>query len=91
MERICVMLLRLLSVAGVNVSYKAREKALKVALDWKVNLMGDYGNILKALGFIDVVYAFGIVSEFRMDELVEISAVAAINCEFMQLCRDIGS
>ncbi|KAI5409120.1 hypothetical protein KIW84_054791, partial [Lathyrus oleraceus] len=90
MGRICVMLLRILSVAGVNVSFKAREKALKVALDWKVNLMGDYGNILKALGFIYLVYAFGIVSEFSMDELVEISAVAAVNVEFMQLCRDVG-
>ncbi|CAK8565734.1 unnamed protein product [Lathyrus sativus] len=90
MGRVCVLLLRLLSFAGVNVSFKAREKAVKVALDWKVNLMGDCGNILKALGFIYLVYAFGIVSEFSMNELVEISAVAAINLEFMQLCRDVG-
>ncbi|XP_058788063.1 truncated FRIGIDA-like protein 1 isoform X2 [Vicia villosa] len=90
MGRVCVMLLRVMSFGGVNVSYKAREKALKVAVDWKGSLMGDCGNILKALGFMYLVYVFGIVSEFSMDELVEISTVAAVNVEFMQLCRDVG-
>jgi hypothetical protein len=37
-----------------------------------------------------LVYGFGIVSEFSMDELVEYAARAAVNGEFMQLCRDIG-
>lgn len=90
MGRICVMLLKVLSVAGVNVSGKAREKALKLAIDWKVRLLGDHGNILGALGFLYLVYGFGIVSEFRGYVLVEFAARAAINGEFMQLCRDIG-
>ena len=84
------MLLRVLSVSGVNVSGKAREKASKVAIGWKVRLMGDCGNILAALGFLYLVYAFGIVNEFSVDELVEFGGVAAVNGEFMPLCRDIG-
>jgi hypothetical protein len=90
MGRVCVMLLRVLSVSDVNVSGKARERALKVAIGWKVRLMGDCGNILGALGFLYLVYAFGIVEEFSVDELVEFGVVAAVNGEFMQLCWDIG-
>jgi len=90
MGRVCVMLLRVLSVSGVNVSGKAREKALKVAIGWKLRLMGGCGNILGALGFLYLVYAFGIVDEFSVDELVEFGSVAAVNSEFMQLCRKIG-
>jgi len=90
MGRICVILLRVLSAAGVNVSGKVREKALKLAIDWKVRLISDHGNILGALGFLYLVYGFGIVNEFREDGLVEFATRAAINGEFMQLCRDIG-
>ena len=90
MGRVCVMLLRVLSVSGVNVSGKARERVLKVAIGWKARLMGDCANILGALGFLYLVYAFGIVNEFSVDELVEFGVVAAINGEFMQLCRKIG-
>ena len=90
MGRVCVMLLTVLSVSGVNVRGKARESALKVAIGWKLTLIRDYGNTLGALGFLYFVYAFGIVEEFSVDELVEFGVVAAINGEFMQLCRDIG-
>ena len=90
MGRVCVMLLTVLSVSGVNVRGKARESALKVAIGWKLTLISDYGNILGALGFLYFVYAFGIVEEFSVDELVEFGVVAAINGEFMQLCWDIG-
>lgn len=90
MERSCLTLLKILSVAGVNVSLKTREKALKVAMDWKVRLIGDCANILGALGFFYLIYAFGLVSEFSMDQLVEFSSMAAVNDEFPQLCRDIS-
>ncbi|CAJ2639953.1 unnamed protein product [Trifolium pratense] len=90
MGRICNTLLRLLGVAGVNVSSKVKEKALKVALEWKARMRDDYGNIVGALGFFYLVYGFGILSEFSMDELVEYAARAAVNGEFMKLCRDIG-
>jgi hypothetical protein len=90
MGRICNTLLKLLGVAGVNVSSKVKDKALLVALEWKVRMRDDYGNIVGALGFLYLIYGFGIVSEFSMDELVEYAARAAVNGEFMQLCRDIG-
>jgi hypothetical protein len=41
-------LLKLLGVAGVNVSSKVKEKALLVALEWKVRMRDDYGNIVGA-------------------------------------------
>lgn len=85
----CVMLLKQLGVAGVGVSSKAREKALKLAMEWKVKLFGDDATTMVALGFLHFVYAFGLVSEFSIDELVHFSVMAAVNDRFPELCRSI--
>lgn len=90
MRKCCVMLLKQLGVAAPCVSCKAREKALKLALEWRGRLLADDANTLGALGFLYLVHAFGVASEFGTDELVDFSVMAAINDEVPQLCRDIG-
>ncbi|KAK7387148.1 hypothetical protein VNO78_27684 [Psophocarpus tetragonolobus] len=90
MRKTCIVLLKQFRVAALRVSDDARERAMKLALEWKERLMGDDDNVFGALGFLHLVAAFGLVSEFSLDELVEFSVVAPTNEEFPELCRAIG-
>ena len=85
-----MMLMKQLRVANPRLSSKAREKALAVAREWKEKLVSDNANTLVALGFFHLVAAFGLVSEFGVEELVDYSAAAAVNEEFLELCRITG-
>lgn len=89
MKKICIMLLKQLRVAGVSVSSKAKEKALKLALEWRKWLVVDAASALGAIGFLNIVSAFGLVSEFSTDELISFSALAAVNDDFPELYRAI--
>ncbi|XP_027343732.1 FRIGIDA-like protein 1 [Abrus precatorius] len=90
MRKSCIILLKQFRVAALSVSAKASVKALNLAMAWKEKLMSDDGNVLVALGFFHLVSAFGLVSEFSLDEFVAFSVAAAVNEEFPELCRTLG-
>ncbi|XLR49579.1 hypothetical protein HN51_000252 [Arachis hypogaea] len=90
-RKCCLMLMKQLRIANAWLSSKTREKALEAAREWKERLVAiDSGNTLVALGFLHLVAAFGLVSEFILDELVDCSLGATIHEEFPELCRITG-
>lgn len=90
-RRSCLLLLEQLRVVSPKIEFNVREKARKLAAEWKWKLMTDDGpNTLGALGYLHFVLAYGLVSEVSMDELVDFSAMAANNKEVPELCRIIG-
>lgn len=93
MKKSCIIVLKQLRVAAPSLSLKTREKALKVAKEWKERMKVHNANTLGVLGFFYFVAAYGLVSEFSIDELVDLSAMStgvAENEEFPELCRIIG-
>lgn len=90
MRKSCVVLLRQFRVAALSVSAEASLRAVKLAQAWKEKLVGDDNNACEALGLLHLIAAFGLVSEFSWDELVDFSVLAPVNEEFPELCRAVG-
>lgn len=91
MRRTCIVLMKQFRASGVSVSGEASVRARGLALEWKERLVGDDDpGALGALGFLHLVYAFGLVSEFSLDGLVDISVMGPANAEFLEMCRAVG-
>ncbi|ESW18585.1 hypothetical protein PHAVU_006G053200 [Phaseolus vulgaris] len=90
MRKSCVVLVKQFRVAALSVSAEARVRAVKLAQAWKEKFVGDDNNAFGALGLLHLIAAFGLVSEFSLDELVDFSVVAPTNEEFPELCRAVG-
>ena len=90
-RKTCIVLLKQFRVAALSVSAEASVRARELALEWKERLVGDEDNMFGALGLLHLICAFGFVSEFSLDELVDFSVAAPTNEEdFPELCRTIG-
>lgn len=89
-RRSCLLLLEQLRIISPKIESNVREKAKKLAAEWKGKLMNDGANTLGALGYLHFVLAYGLVSEVSTDELVDFSVMAANNKEVPELCRLIG-
>nr|KYP49859.1 Protein FRIGIDA [Cajanus cajan] len=91
MRRTCIVLMKQFRASGVSVSGEASVRARGLALEWKERVVGDDDpGALGALGFLHLVYAFGLVSEFSLDGLVDISVMGPANAEFLEMCRAVG-
>jgi len=90
MRKSCVVLLKQFRVAALSVSAEASVRAVKLGQAWKEKLVGDDNNAFGALGLLHLIAAFGLISEFSLDELVDFSVVAPTNEEFPELCRAVG-
>ncbi|RDX61989.1 FRIGIDA-like protein 1, partial [Mucuna pruriens] len=90
MRKTCIVLLKQFRVSALSVSAEASVRALKLALEWKERLVGSDDNVFGALGFLHLVSAFGLLSEFSLDELVDFLVAAPTNEEFPELCRAVG-
>lgn len=90
LRRSCVLLLEQLRIVSPEMESNVREKARKLADEWKGKLINDRANTLGALGYLHFVLAYGLVSEVSLDELVDFSVKAANNKEVPELCRVIG-
>lgn len=89
-RRSCVLLLEVLTGISPNVGLEVRERAKKLALEWKGKVSTDGENQFEALGLLHLVTAYGVVSEFNMDELVDHLVIIARYRQATELCRRIG-
>ncbi|XP_010060241.2 FRIGIDA-like protein 1 [Eucalyptus grandis] len=90
-RRNCVFLLEVLMRVRLSLSDKVRESSKKVALDWKgkVNPEGPR-HPMQVLGLLDLVAAYGLMSEFSVDELVDYCVIIAHFAQSRDLCRALG-
>ncbi|PRQ32096.1 hypothetical protein RchiOBHm_Chr5g0042571 [Rosa chinensis] len=89
-RRTGVLLLEVLCGISPNVGVEVRERAKKLALEWKGKVSMEGENQFEALGFLHLVAAYGLVSEFNMDELVDHLVVVARYRQATDLCRRLG-
>ncbi|KAB2606070.1 FRIGIDA-like protein 2 [Pyrus ussuriensis x Pyrus communis] len=89
-RRSAVLLLEVLMGISPNVGSEVRERAKKLALEWKGKLSMDGENPFEALGFLHLVAAYGLQAEFKMDELVDHFVIVARYRQAVELCRKIG-
>ncbi|KAK4275362.1 hypothetical protein QN277_018456 [Acacia crassicarpa] len=90
-RRCCVLFLGKLRAISPNIEFNEKEKARKLAAEWKWKFMtADRSDALTASAYLHLVLTYGLVSEVSMDDLVQFSAMAASNKEFPELCRIMG-
>lgn len=89
-RRSCVLLLEQLMAVCPNVGGESKEKAKSLALEWKEKMTMDDENPLESLGFLHLVAAYGLVSEFDMDELLDKFVIIARYRQAVDLCRKIS-
>ncbi|KAJ0102069.1 hypothetical protein Patl1_04018 [Pistacia atlantica] len=88
-RRACVLLLEVLLGINVNIGKEVRDRAKSLAFEWRkrVNLRAENG--LELLGFLHLVAAYGLGSEFDKKDLVDLSVVAAKYRQGILLCKAI--
>ncbi|XP_023525515.1 FRIGIDA-like protein 2 [Cucurbita pepo subsp. pepo] len=89
-RRGCVLLLETLMDGFRNVDDHVTERAKKLALDWKQSF-GKHGkDPLDALGFLHLVAAYNLSSEFEVGELVDYFIIIARYRQATKLCKVVG-
>ncbi|XP_022139609.1 FRIGIDA-like protein 1 [Momordica charantia] len=89
-RRGCIQLLETLMDNRPNVGNHVTERAKKLALEWKQSVGKDGKDPLDALGFLHLVAAYGLTSEFDADELVDYFTVIARYRQATKLCKVVG-
>ena len=69
---ICINLLDKLPLVSPNIKPSVREKAKKLATQWKANIPKGGDNALEASGFLQLIASYKLVSEFPLDHVMEI-------------------
>lgn len=90
MRRGCILLLDTLMDNCPTVSNHLTERAKKLALELKQSLSKDGKDSLDALGFLLLVAAYKLTSEFNVDELVDYFTVIARYRQATKLCKVVG-
>ncbi|KDP39236.1 hypothetical protein JCGZ_00993 [Jatropha curcas] len=90
LRKSCLDLLEVVIEIKPNLSNEVKERAKRLALEWKekVSLNGD--SPLEALGFLNLLVAYGMENEFDVGELVNYFVVIARFKQATSLCRAIG-
>ncbi|CAN1196612.1 Truncated FRIGIDA-like protein 1 [Linum perenne] len=68
-RRTCINLLEHLLKLRPPITNDVREEAMKLAMEWKAELMSEPTTSLEVLGFLQLVSAFGIAPDFNNDEV----------------------
>ncbi|XP_050369946.1 truncated FRIGIDA-like protein 1 [Argentina anserina] len=89
-RRTSVVLLEVLCGVSPNVGEEVRERARKLALEWKGKVSLEGENQFESMGLLHLVSAFGLVSEFSVDELVDHMVVVARYRQATGLFRRLG-
>ncbi|KAL5737493.1 hypothetical protein ACOSP7_030254 [Xanthoceras sorbifolium] len=89
-RRSCVLLLEVLMGLDVNIENVVKERAKNLALEWKGKVRVDGESSLETLGFLHLVAAYGLGSEFEKSDLVEYLLFVARYRQGTLLCKAIG-
>lgn len=90
-RRTCTLLLERLHVISPEIKPLTRQKATKLGNEWKRKMSQDGGqNYVEALGFLQLLVSYNIMSEFEADELFNLLIPMAKRKQTIALCRDLG-
>ena len=91
LRRSCVLLLEQLMAVRPIIRGDVRERAKVLAMEWKGKIGRDEENQLESLGFLHLVAAYGLVSEFSSDEIVDNFVVIARHRQAIELFQKMAS
>ncbi|KAG7957832.1 hypothetical protein I3843_11G194900 [Carya illinoinensis] len=93
----CVLLLETLTGIKASVGVEVRERAKKLSLEWKAKEVEWKGKaspnevqMFEVLALVHLVAAYGLRSEFNVDELVDYFVIIARFRQAVELCQIIG-
>ncbi|XP_059318380.1 uncharacterized protein LOC132068717 isoform X2 [Lycium ferocissimum] len=86
-RKTCILLLEQLIRVSPKIQPTVRERAMKLASEWKFKMTG---NQLEILGFLYLLASFNLVFAFDPDELMNLLAVVAEHNKSKELCRLLG-
>ncbi|GMJ11542.1 FRIGIDA like 1 [Hibiscus trionum] len=90
LRRVCVVLLEQLMETGISINEKVRERAKKLALEWKGKVRVLKDNSLETLAFLHLVATYGLGPMVDKEELVDYFFAIANLRQATALCRSIG-
>ncbi|XP_030541434.1 truncated FRIGIDA-like protein 1 [Rhodamnia argentea] len=91
LRRNCIFLLEVLMSVRPSLTDQARESSKKVALDWKGKLNPEGPrHPMQVLGLLDLVAAYGLMSEFSVDEIIDYCVTVAHFSQSRELFRALG-
>jgi len=89
-RRTCGFLFQQLRAASISVSFKVSKRAKKLCMEWKGSLGNEGGDGVGATTFLQFAAAFGLFSELTKNEIINVSAMAAVNEDLPELYRSVG-
>ena len=85
----CVLLLeqlvQVVSIPSKKVGHEAREKARRLAVEWKEKMR--VKRVGEVMGFLDILGVYGLVGEFDSDDLLDFFEVVSVQDRAPELCR----
>ncbi|KAG8472487.1 hypothetical protein CXB51_034172 [Gossypium anomalum] len=90
LRRVCVVLLEQLMETGLSFSEEVRERAKKLALEWKGKVRLRKDNSLETSAFLHLVATYSLGAMFDKEELVGYFFTIAKFRQATMLCRSIG-
>ncbi|CAK9163864.1 unnamed protein product [Ilex paraguariensis] len=68
---------------------EVKERARKLAIEWKAKMRVEEEEPLEALGFLNLLATYGLVDGFNVDEIVDYVVVVGKNRQALELCRGL--
>lgn len=90
LRRVCVLLLEQLMETGISFSDEVRERAKKLALEWKSKVMLSKDNALETLALLHLVVTYSVGDVADKEELVGYFFIIARYRQATMLSRSIG-
>lgn len=89
-RRICINLLEKLHLVSPNISPSVKERARKLAFDWKSMIPKFGDNCLESLGFLNLIAAYALVSEFPTNQVLELFISVSRRKQAVDLLKSLG-
>ncbi|XP_058081102.1 FRIGIDA-like protein 3 [Magnolia sinica] len=89
-RRTCILLLDRLMSISPEISNDVKDRAKKLAEEWEGKVSKNGENPLEGVAFLHLLSAYGLVSSFDVDELLDIVVFIARRKQTIDLCRSLG-
>ncbi|OVA15114.1 Frigida-like [Macleaya cordata] len=89
-RRTCILLLERLFELSPEIKPQVKDKANKLAIEWKGKITSGDENPLEPLGFLQLLATYGLASSFDANELLDLAVSIARRKQAIDLCRSLG-
>ena len=84
------LLLKQLKQISPSIDPKVREDALKLAVDWKLDMKSDANDYLDVVGFLQLIASYGLTTSFSEEEILKLFEKIVLHEQASELCLMFG-